>query len=75
MSEIHVEIRVISDNKSLNKTLINELDALFLKASILDEVSVEFKNIRTRERKPKQTFTIKDVLNSLPEETVVKIDQ
>lgn len=69
-----VEIRVISDDKAANKTIINELDALLLKSNILDEVNVEFRNIRTRERKSKQTFTLKGVLNSVPETADIKID-
>lgn len=69
-----VEIRVISDDKAANKTIINEIDALLLKSNILDEVNVEFRNIRTRERKPKQTYTLKDVLDSVPETADIKID-
>lgn len=54
MSDVFIEIRVISDNKATNKAIINDLDAALLKAwpTIEKEVQVEFKNIRTRVRKP-----------------------
>lgn len=54
MSDIYITIVVEGKDKKAQRDIINQIDAVLAKHSEFDNLGINFKNVRTRERKPKE---------------------